>query len=529
MTTKFEMVAKTFAGLEQVLAAELTELGAEDVKAGTRMVSFSGDLGMLYKANMCCRTALRILKPFYKFKARTPEQLYDHVKEYDWSSMMSVNQTFSIDTVTYSDEFHHSQFVTYKVKDAIADWFRDHTEDGSRPRVRLENSDIMINVHISGTDVTLSLDSSGESLHRRGYRVGQTEAPISEVLAAGIILMTGYKGDVPFVDPMCGSGTFAIEAALIAANIIPGVFRKHYAFENWKDFDRELFEEIYNDDSAEREITMPIIAADISPKAIEIATSNAKSAGVARYIEFRQQPIARWEEAPKPAGILVTNPPYGKRISADDMNALYQSIGTCLKKVFTGYHAWIIGYQDEYFHEIGLAPSQKIALNNGGLECELREYVIFEGSKRNFRAAGGRIKDEVKDKRSERQPRKFSDRKSDDRMFDGKKSGDRKFKDRKFEGKKFEGKKFEGRKFEDKKFEGRKFEGKKFEGRRPEFSERQPRHDQYSSEQPREHRPIDLTRLGKQPSIPADKAIVLRPAWRVRKNKSDNNSENTEK
>ncbi len=493
------MVAKTFAGLEQVLATELTDLGAENIQPGTRMVSFSGDLAMLYKANMCCRTALRILKPFYKFKARTPEQLYDRVKEFDWSSMMTVNQTFSIDTVTFSDEFHHSQFVTYKVKDAIADWFRDHTEDGARPRVRLENSDIMINVHISGTDVTLSLDSSGESLHRRGYRVAQTEAPISEVLAAGIILMTGYKGDVPFVDPMCGSGTFAIEAALIAANIIPGVFRKHYAFENWKDFNRDLFEEIYNDDSAEREITMPIVAADISPKAIEIATANAKSAGVARYIDFRQIPIARWEEAPKPAGILVTNPPYGKRIAAEDMNALYKSIGTCLKRVFTGYHAWIIGYQDEYFHEIGLAPSQKIALNNGGLECELREYVIFEGTKRNFRAGGGRIKDEFKEKRSERPARKF---------------GDKKFDDKKFEGKKFEGKKFEG-----KRFEGKKFGDRKVESRREDFR----------SDEPRERRPFDLSRLGKQPSIPEEKAIVLRPAWRVRKNKADNNSENTEK
>ena len=195
MNTKFEMVAKTFQGLEEVLAEELRSLGAENIEQGKRMVAYSGDLAMLYKANMCCRTALRILKPFCRFKARDADELYDRVKEFDWSSLMSVNQTFSIDTVAFSDEFRHSQFVTYKVKDGIADWFRDHSDDGRRPRVRLDGADIMINVHIAGQQVTLSLDSSGESLHRRGYRRAQTEAPISEVLAAGIIMKTGWKGD----------------------------------------------------------------------------------------------------------------------------------------------------------------------------------------------------------------------------------------------------------------------------------------------------------------------------------------------
>ena len=198
-------------------------------------------------------------------------------------------------------------------------------------------------------------------------------------------MKTGWKGDTPFVDPMCGSGTFLIEAALIAAGINPGIFRKHFAFENWPDFDAELLETIYNDDSTEREITVPIIGADISPRAIEIARENARSAGVARYITLEAKSIARWEQTPQPAGILVTNPPYGKRIGADDMNALYKTIGTTLKHVFTGYHAWIIGYTDEYFSQIGLAPSQKVELNNGGLDCELREYVLFEGSKRSFR------------------------------------------------------------------------------------------------------------------------------------------------
>lgn len=466
MNTIFEMVAKTFQGLEEVLAGELRQLGALDVETGKRMVSFRGDLEMMYRANMSCRTALRILKPFCRFRACDADELYSRVKEFDWGSLMKVDQTFSIDTVAYSDEFRHSQFVTYRVKDGIVDWFRDHLGDDQRPRVRLDGADIMINVHIAGKEVILSLDSSGESLHRRGYRKGQTEAPINEVLAAGIIMLSGWKGDVPFVDPMCGSGTFVIEAALIAAGIQPGVFRRHFSFENWPDFDPELLESIYNDDSHDREVTVPIIGADISPKAIQIATENARSAGVLRYIDLQAKPLAKWESAPQPAGVLVTNPPYGKRIVADDMNQLYNTIGKVLKHVFTGYSAWIIGYTDEYFAEIGLAPSRKIALNNGGLDCELREYMIFEGSKRQFRKAGGSIKEE-RPVREDRKPfRGKFDRPAGPRF--GRKDGDKAPRER-------------------------------------------------SAEDGREHRPLDLRRLGRQPGIPESKQIVLRPAWRTRK------------
>ena len=391
MENQFEMVAKTFAGLEGVLAEELRALGAVNVLPGRRMVSFEGDLAMLYKANLSCRTALRILKPFYKFKARDPERLYEMVKEFDWGSMLSIDKTFAIDTVANSDEFSHSRFVTYKVKDAIVDWFKDRYGEDKRPGVRLTDADVMINVHINGTDVTLSLDSSGESLHKRGYRVAQTEAPINEVLAAGIILLSGWRGDCPLVDPMCGSGTFLIEAALIAANINPGIYRRGFAFERWKDFDAELFDSLYNDDSGEREVKFKIYGADISPKAVKIATENIKSAGVGKYIDLQCRAISTWTEAPQPAGVLVTNPPYGERISAPDMDALYQTIGSKLKHVFTGYHAWIIGYRDEYFARIGLAPSQKIPLYNGAIECSLREYVIFEGDRKGFVRAGGKI------------------------------------------------------------------------------------------------------------------------------------------
>lgn len=404
MNENFTMVAKTFHGLEQVLAQELRDLGATNVMPGRRMVQFEGDKSILYKANLCCRTALRILKPFYSFTAHNPDELYDKVKEYDWSSVLSLDKSFSIDVTAYSDEFTHSRYVTYRVKDAIVDYFQDRFGQDKRPKVRLQDADSMVNVHISGTQVTLSLDSSGESLHKRGYRVEQTEAPINEVLAAGIILMSGWRGDSVFVDPMCGSGTFLIEAALIAANINPGIYRRGFAFERWADFDRELFESIYNDDSAEREVHHRIYGADISPRAIAIAERNIRSAGVNRYITLETRPIASWEEAPAPAGVLITNPPYGERISAPDMEGLYATIGQRLKRAFQGWHAWIIGYRDEYFHCIGLAPSQRVPLLNGALECELREYVIFDGDKKSFLASGGRIKEA----RNDRKPAKTS-------------------------------------------------------------------------------------------------------------------------
>lgn len=423
MNEIFEMVAKTFQGLEEVLAEELRGIGAENVRPGRRMVAFEGDLSIMYKANLCCRTALRILKPFHAFEAHNPDELYDKVKEYDWSEVLTLDKTFSIDVTAYSEEFTHSRYVTYRVKDAIADYFQDRFGRDKRPKVRLQDADAMIHVHISGSEVTLSLDSSGESLHKRGYRVEQTEAPINEVLAAGIILKSGWRGDSPLVDPMCGSGTFLIEAALIAANINPGIYRNGFAFEHWKDFDAELFESIYNDDSAERDVEYKIYGSDISPRAIAIAQRNIRSAGVGRYIELEARPIAKWDEAPQPAGVLVTNPPYGERISAPDMEGLYETIGERLKHVFTGYHAWIIGYRDEYFKCIGLTPSQRIPMLNGSLECELREYVIFDGDKKSFLSNGGKLKDAPMEqrkggRRDDRRGDKFRGERKDDRRDD---------------------------------------------------------------------------------------------------------------
>ena len=389
-TEKFEMVAKTFQGLEEILADELRGIGALNVQPGRRMVAFEGDLATLYKANLCCRTALRILKPIYKFTASDPDALYEMTKEFDWTSVLSIDKTFSIDSVVNSEQFTHSRYVTYRVKDGIVDFFKDRFGADKRPGVRLQDADVMINVHIDGNRVTLSLDSSGESLHKRGYRVAQTEAPINEVLAAGILLKSGWKGECPLVDPMCGSGTFLIEAALIAANINPGVYRKRFAFEQWKDFDEELFESLYNDDSQERTFDYKIYGSDISPKAIAIAEQNIKQAGVGRYIDLSIKPLSQWTEAPAD-GVLVTNPPYGERISVNDMDGLYEMIGNKLKNVFKGYHAWILGYRDEHFREIGLKASLSFPVLNGALECQMREYVLFEGSYADFKSAGGSV------------------------------------------------------------------------------------------------------------------------------------------
>lgn len=379
---QFEMIAKTFQGLEEVLATELTNLGANDIQIGRRMVSFTGDKAMMYKANFCLRTAIRILKPISHFKANNADEVYEKVKAINWEDILDVDKTIAVDAVVFSEEFRHSKFVSYKVKDAIVDYFRE--KFGKRPSVRLSNPDIAINIHIAHTTCTLSLDSSGESLHRRGYRQEAVEAPLNEVLAAGMILMTGWKGDCDLVDPMCGSGTIPIEAALIARNIAPGVFRKEFAFEKWVDFDQNLFDDIYNDDTGERPFNHKIYGYDNNPKANTIAMHNVKAAGVSKDVVLKVQPFQQFEQ-PKEKAMMITNPPYGERISSRDLLGLYQMIGERLKHAFTGNTAWILSYRDECFDQIGLKPSEKIPLYNGSLECQFRKYDIFQGKHKEFK------------------------------------------------------------------------------------------------------------------------------------------------
>ena len=369
-----------------MLAQELIALGANNVQIGRRAVSFTGDKAMLYRANFCLRTALRVLEEIKQASLRfspkgknvKPEdQLYEIVKSIEWSKYMKVDSTFAIDATVYSEILRNSRFVTYRVKDAIADYWSEKA--GKRPNVEVNNPDLRINVHIANEQVTVSLDSSGESLHKRGYRVATTEAPINEVLAAGMLLLAGWNGQSDFYDPMCGSGTIPIEAALIARNIAPGVFRKSFGFEKWPDFDEELWSEIYNDDSQEREFTHKIYGSDASFYAIQQAQKNVKSAGVAKDVELRQ---IRLEELKGGEGLVMINPPYGERLASNkDMEELYGKIGTALKHQFAGSTAWIISSNEAAMKCIGLKPSKKMRLLNGELDCQFNKYELFNGKR----------------------------------------------------------------------------------------------------------------------------------------------------
>lgn len=386
---EFELIAKTFQGLEEVLAKELVALGANNVQIGRRMVSFTGDKALMYKANFHLRTAVRILKPILHFKASNADEVYNVVKSVEWEQYLDSNSTFSVDSVVYSDVFRHSKFVAYRVKDAIADYFNEKT--GERPSVRLNNPDLVFHIHIAGEECTLAFDSSGESLHRRGYRVETGAAPINEVLAAGMIMLTGWNGECDFIDPMCGSGTIPIEAALIARNIAPGVYRQGYAFEKWKDFDSELFRSIYEDDSAEREFKHKIYGYDVDGRMVACARRNVKSAMMGDIVEIECRDIKDFAEPAEPA-LMVVNPPYGERLVLENLLQVYKELGSRLKHSFQGNEAWIISSSYDCFDQVGLKASVRIPLYNGDLDCEFRKYELFQGKYKGFRTDGNELK-----------------------------------------------------------------------------------------------------------------------------------------
>lgn len=376
-----KLLAKTYYGLEQVLAQELIELGANNVEISNRAVYFEGDLALLYRANLQLHTAIRILRPLLTFKAKSADEIYDNLRHFNFDEVMKVNNTFIINETVNSETMRNSQFVRYRTKDAIVDFFQE--KYNRRPNVSVQNPNIYFDIHVSHDTVTLSLDSSGESLHLRGWRSCQTSAPISEVLAAGMLRMTGWKGECDFIDPMCGSGTILIEAALIALNMAPCIYRRSFGFMNWADFNKELFDDIYDDDSNEREFTHKIYGYDIDATAVAIAERNVKSAGLSKYIEIKRRPIEEFETPAEPA-IIVTNPPYGKRIVTDDMFDLYRSLGSAFKHHFAGNIAWVISSEKNLLSAIGMKPSEKIALVNGSLDCEFNKYEIFAGKRNDF-------------------------------------------------------------------------------------------------------------------------------------------------
>lgn len=372
------MVAKTTSGLEEVLADELKQLGAENIEIMTRALSFDGDKKLMYRANYELRTALRILKPIAFFTASNEDELYDGIQKIHWSELFNVEQTFAIDAVVSGGRFTHSQYVSYKVKDAIVDQFRDRF--GARPSVDTDAPDLRLNVHIYDDQCSVALDSSGDSLHKRGYRTIVDKAPINEVLAAGLILLSGWKADGPFVDSMCGSATLPIEAAMFAMHIPPAYFRKNFGFMKWADFDETLWNEVVktaNDKISE--FDFDIIGSDRSSKAIDIARQNIFESHLHKDIRLLKKNMDELEP-PKGPGVLIINPPYGERLEEADLKGLYSSIGDSLKHNFKGYTAWIISSDFEALKFIGLKPSKKITVFNGPLECRFVSYDIFDGS-----------------------------------------------------------------------------------------------------------------------------------------------------
>lgn len=456
---KFKIVAKTLAGLEEILAQEIETLGGVNIIIGTRMVSFVGDKQLLYKANLWLRTALRVLKPVEQFQAGDPDELYACIKAIDWSKYVAEGQTIAIDNTIFSENFRNSRYAIYRAKDAICDWFVEHNM--KRPKVAVASADVQLNLHIADTaeamanegrsECQISLDASGEPLYKRGYKEQLTDAPISEVLAAGILLKAGWDGQRDLFDPMCGSGTFLIEAALIACNMPAGLYRKGFGFQRWTvgdlAFDEEMWQNLYDDDSQEREFKFHIFGADVSKVAIEATRENVRAAGLSKYITLEVRDFEETKSAPQsdyvqqlkaegqeaPGLMVIANPPYGKRLFTD-VPTFYRMVGSVLKKQFQGAEAWIISSEEkvtvkdprtgqkveaEPFDYIGLKPSVKIGLNNGGIDCQLRKYELFSGKFDAFRAEGNALDkkaaDEKEESKFEHQHKKFGDRKPSDR------------------------------------------------------------------------------------------------------------------
>ncbi len=380
MANNFRMIAKTLYGFESILAKELLDLGAMDIKEGNRMVSFVGDKGFMYKANLSLRTAIKILKPYESFRANSEQELYDNIKKLPWEKFLDAKGSLAIDSAVHSDIFTHSQYVALKTKDAIVDRFRE--KFGERPDVDLDFPDLRINIHIEKNFCNVSFDSSGDSLHKRGYRSATNIAPINEVLAAGMLLMSGWDGQCDFLDPMCGSGTIPIEAAMIACNIPPNLNRKEFAFERWSDWDEELYEKI--EESAlkkVRDFNYKIKGYDKAPSAVMKAKENVKNANLSDFIEIQQKSFFESEKENDGYLHMLFNPPYGERLEID-IEDFYGKIGDTLKQSYPGTHAWFIATNFDAIKSVGLRASRKIKLYNGPLEGRLLKYVLYEGSKK---------------------------------------------------------------------------------------------------------------------------------------------------
>ena len=374
------LVAKTLYGLENVLAEELTSLGASDVKTANRAVLFNGDKNLLYRVNYCSRTALSVLMPVGDFRIRSKDDLYKCGLKVDWDRFMDADDTFSIVPVINSPHFTHTGYAGLILKDSIADYFRN--KSGRRPSVDTDDPTILINLHISNDQVTISIDSSVVPLFKRGYRQEQAVAPLNEVLAAGILLMSGWKASTALTDPMCGSGTIPIEAGLIACNIPPGKFRKFFGFQRWKDFDEELFNKIKIEyDKLAGISSVKICGSDISELAVTQSRSNVSGAGLNGIVSIELSDFKDIKSIDE-HGFVFLNPPYGQRLHPDELDGLYSMIGTTLKHNFPGNTAWLITSNKESLKKVGLKPKEKYTLFNGALECTLLKYEMYTGTRK---------------------------------------------------------------------------------------------------------------------------------------------------
>lgn len=378
---EFSMIAKTLFGLEDILADELTSLGAQKIRTMNRSVEFFGDKHLLYKANLWCRTATRILKQTHQFRASGAHQLYRNVRRIDWGKYLRVNQTFAIDAVIVNSGFDNTLYVAQKTKDAIADHFRLKT--GERPSVDLKQPDIRINIYINQGECTLAIDSSNEPLFKRGYRGEVGKAPLNEVLAAGLVLQSGWDQKSSFVDAMCGSGTIVIEAALMARQIAPGLTRRKFGFMNWPDYDKEMFDDICNHARTEiiPKLDFEIVGADIKSSQVDVAIDNARRAGVGEDIDFRQSQLIDLIPPPPP-GVLIVNPPYGDRLAVNEINDSYHLMGDAFKKNFTDYDAFVFTGNLSAAKHIGLRTSRRIEMYNGPIECRLLKFEMYRGSRK---------------------------------------------------------------------------------------------------------------------------------------------------
>ena len=375
-----EFVAKTLYGLEKVLSEELADLGAENIRPANRAVLFSGNRELLYRVNYLSRLALSVLVTVKEFRISSREDLYDKALAVRWSDVMDAGTTFSVTAVVKSPLFEHSAFPGLVVKDAIADYFRK--KSGKRPSVDTKDPSVAVNLHISHDRVSISIDSSVVPLYKRGYRVEQGAAPLNEVVAAGILRIAGWDGKTPFLDPMCGSGTFPVEAGLIAANIAPGKFRSFFGFTKWLDYDEELFSAIKRKATDEEVVPeVRIRASDILESAVNETKANLKNAGIENIVEVSVSDI-RNVSAKGEKGHVFINPPYGQRIRPDELENLYDTIGSVMKHSFTGNKVWVITAAKDLVRNIGLKPGVKQVLFNGALESVLLGYEIYEGSRK---------------------------------------------------------------------------------------------------------------------------------------------------